>query len=357
MSVLAETASRLAPRLLSDGERAVSREPACLDPLSTPGATLFHSREWAQVLSETYGHQPHYLTRGETGGLDALLPIMEVRSRWTGTKGVSLPFTDLCEPLGSAADFQALFQQALQLGRDRRWRYLELRGVPPDWLGARASVSFWGHTLDLARGEERTFHSFESSVRRAIRKAEQARLEVATGNSREDVRAYYQLHCQTRQRHGVPPQPWRFFENLQRYVLAAGHGFVVTAHQQGRAVASAVFLHAGRNATFKFGASDARYQEMRGSNLVMWQGIRRCRGLGCTRLHLGRTSRANDGLRRFKLGFGTQESSIDYVRLALPDATVVTVSDRAQGPFNQLFRLVPKWAARCVGAVLYRHIT
>ncbi len=109
-----------------------SQEVRCVDPLSLadwdelvlvhPGATIFHSRAWAQVLSATYDHQPHYLAVGDETRIDALLPLMEVRSRLTGTKAVSLPFTDVCQPLGNREPVQALYESALQFGNETAWR-------------------------------------------------------------------------------------------------------------------------------------------------------------------------------------------------------------------------------------------
>src|SRR6267378_7660562 len=59
-------------------------------------SSFFHTAAWARVLHETYGHTQWYFCRITEGGLEALLPVMEVSSRWTGRRGVSLPFTDFC---------------------------------------------------------------------------------------------------------------------------------------------------------------------------------------------------------------------------------------------------------------------
>src|SRR6186997_2474045 len=57
-----------------------------------PGGTFFHTAAWARVLAETYGHVPLYFCRRRRDRLDQLLPVMEVRSPFTGCRGVSLPF-------------------------------------------------------------------------------------------------------------------------------------------------------------------------------------------------------------------------------------------------------------------------
>ena len=367
MTHLLEPAPVLSIPTSDDGPSASGEMPLMFDPLvmprwdarlaQAPSATVFHTQGWAQVLSHAYGHRPYYLGLPCGDRFEALLPLMEVDSPLLGRRGVSLPFTDLCAPLGGPSEFQVLFRHAVEIGQARGWRYLELRGVPPSWVGRQPSLSFWGHTLDLDRAEEEISGGLDDSVRRAIRKAEKNGLEVSLGETPEDMRTYYELHCRTRQRHGLPPQPWRFFENLQRHVLGSGHGFVVTAHHAGQPVAGAVFLHFGQNATFKFGASDSRHQELRGNNLVIWRGIQACRQRECRILHFGRTSCSNEGLRRFKFGFGTVHTHVNYLRLDLKSLGPARVNDLAHSPMNSLFRFLPRRAARWVGAALYPHIT
>ena len=93
-----------------------------LDPVNDPGwdhvvalhrdAGCFHTSAWAKVLHQTYKHQPFYLQFSRGRRLAALIPLMEVRSPFTGRRGVCLPFSDACEPL--------IFDpQALGLVRDR----------------------------------------------------------------------------------------------------------------------------------------------------------------------------------------------------------------------------------------------
>lgn len=66
---------------------------------SAPECTFFHTSAWAKVLWETYHYRPLYFTLLNDNKLLALMPIMEVKSIFTGLRGVSLPFTDYCEPI------------------------------------------------------------------------------------------------------------------------------------------------------------------------------------------------------------------------------------------------------------------
>ena len=53
-----------------------------------PDATIFHSTAWARVLVDTYGHRPCYVQMSLNGSLLALVPMMEVQSVLTRSRGV-----------------------------------------------------------------------------------------------------------------------------------------------------------------------------------------------------------------------------------------------------------------------------
>jgi hypothetical protein len=322
-----------------------------------PGAGFFHTCIWARVLNETYGYQPLYHATFGSGRIRTLLPLMEINSWLTGRRGVGLPFTDLAEPLcPDAESFHRLFQAAKHLAGKRQWKYLECRGGKK-WLpDAPASTSFLNHTLNLASGETALFAGFEDSVRRAVRKAERNNLNLEFSQSLESMQAFYHLLCQTRRRHGVPPQPFSFFASIQRHVLANNHGWIVLARHDNRPVAGAIFFHFGCHSIYKFGASDENCQHLRANNLVMWRAIQHYAQEGFGHLNFGRTSLSNTGLRKFKLGWGASEEQVEYVRYAPRAAAFITARDEAQGWYNRIFQTLPLPLSRLAGALLYRHI-
>ncbi|MEQ1851748.1 MAG: GNAT family N-acetyltransferase [Chthoniobacteraceae bacterium] len=338
-----------------------------VDPLSEPRwdewiqahpeATPFHSTGWAKVLSATYGHRPFYMRIVSEGRTTALVPLMEVRSWLTGTRGVGLPFTDYCAPLVFERLAAPLIFDALTaLARDRKWRYLEVRGPLSPNDGATPSVEFLGHTVSLAGGEEKLLAGCSSPVRRAIRKAEKSGVSVGVSQSGEALAEFCRLHARTRRRHGVPPQPAAFFRNIHREMIEPGAGFTVVARREGHPVAGAVFLRFGEKAVYKFGASIDEGQEIRANNLVMWEGIRFLAAQGCDSLDFGRTSVTNEGLRHFKLGWGTREQRLCYYKFDPEAKRWMTARDNASGLHNVLFRSLPLFANRLAGTILYPHL-
>jgi hypothetical protein len=353
-----------------------------------PGATFFHETAWLRVLSDTYGFTPVCLVGYNHNQLNALLPMVEVNSMLTGRRGVALPFADYCPPLAEPpTDAQALIAQALTLGTKRNWRTIEWRGdahspitdhrspssnqepstkneelpsptlafsVQP--LALPPALSFLTHTLDLTPGAEHLFNRFQSAVRRAIRKAESLKLEVRISTSLPSMEVFHQLYCLTRQRHGLPPQPFSFFRAIYQHIIARGLGFIAEAYQDGKAIASNVFFTTGTQALYKYGASDFTAQELRANNLVMWAAIKHLIAQKFTNLHFGRTSLANDGLRRFKNGWATEEQQLHYYRYDFRQCVYTTASDDAHGWHTRIFQHLPISLSRLAGALLYRHM-
>jgi lipid II:glycine glycyltransferase (peptidoglycan interpeptide bridge formation enzyme) len=325
--------------------------------LSHPDASFFHSAAWARVLSKSYGHKPFYVCFSHDGEPLALVPLMEVKSTFTGRRGVCLPFSDFCAPLlFNDCEPTLVVARLSALALEHRWKHLEIRGGNWFDLAVEPAVEYLGHSLDLQQDAERLLAVFSSSVRRAIRKAEQSGLIAEVSRSHESVIEFYRLHVQTRRRHGLPPQPFSFFRNIFDEVIRKGFGFVIRATFESRCVAAAIFFQFGRTAVYKFGASEAASQATRGNNLVMWEGIRFLARGGCESLHFGRTSLANGGLRRFKLGWGTTEKVIRYFQWVTATGKWVGHCDQSKGLHNVFFANMPLAVNRFAGALLYPHL-
>jgi lipid II:glycine glycyltransferase (peptidoglycan interpeptide bridge formation enzyme) len=200
------------------------------------------------------------------------------------------------------------------------------------------------------------FSGFTAAARRGIRKGERNDLRVEVSQSRKSVLQFYDLHTQTRRRHGSPPQPLSFFLNIHREIIEPGLGFVVLAHKGSRPAAGAVFFQFGGKAIYKFGASDQSLQEFRGNNLVMSQGIRHLSENHAETLDFGRTSLCNDGLRRFKQSWGATEGESEYFKFDLASETWAAGRDSASGFHTALFSRLPLALNRLAGSILYPHL-
>jgi hypothetical protein len=338
-----------------------------VDPLHEPAwdhiaalhrdAGCFHTSAWARVLHQTYKHQPFYLQFWHDRTLAALVPLMEVRSLFTGRRGVCIPFSDACEPLVFDPEVIGLVRDRLvRFAQERSWRHVEIRGGKFFQPASSSAANFYGHTLDLRRRIADLADFFDSPVRRAIRKAERSGVSAVVARNRQAIGDFYRLHVLTRRRHGLPPQPASFFLNIYEHVIKPGLGFVVIAQQTSRPIAAAVFFRFGKNALYKYGASDKKFQELRANNLVMWQGIQFLARNGAEKLHLGRTDCENDGLRRFKLSWGTEEEIIGYFRVDPSGRQCLAAAPSKSSFHKKIFGRLPLVVNRLAGSMIYPHL-
>ena len=324
-----------------------------------PDYNFFHSAAWAKVICDTYGHAPHYHVFSEPNGdVIALVPLAEVLSSLTGRRAVCLPFSDFCPPLVFRENQRTLVEtEILRLARERRWKYVEFRGAGSLEITCDPAVTYHGHKLDLTDPVEAVFDRFANGTKGAVRQALKSGLDVTTLDSEDSVRDFFQLHVRTRRRHGAPAQPWTFFLNLHRNVIKRGLGFVVLARAGAQTVAGAVFCCFGDRAMYKFAASDSAYARNRANNLVLWHAIKQLIQTGFKVLDFGRTSLANDGLRRFKLSWGAKEELITYVRLDSSSGRWTSCrGDRHSDWYSHLSRHLPIRLNNLLGGMIYPHL-
>jgi hypothetical protein len=338
-------------------------------------ATVFHGSAWAKVLRDTYGYAPSYGVYDVGDDAPSLFPMVEVASLFTGRRGSCLPFTDACGPLidhPEAATAEAL-QPLMDFGRHRGWRYLEVRGGDPLPGGAFVpSHEFVEHRLALEASDEAQRAKLSGMHRRNLAKALAGDVVVERSSSLAAIEAYYALHSLTRRRHGVPPQPLRFFRAIHEHLLANGEGFVSLARLHGAPIAGAVFLHAGRDAIYKFAASDPEHWRRNPNNLVLWDAIAYYRAEGFRTLSLGRSDLDAEGLVKFKRGWGADERPLTYTRAALRANGLAAAPARggggasapapASGPgaatslAKAALRRLPLGVLQLCGRIIYRHV-
>lgn len=324
--------------------------------LSLPESSFFHTSMWSDVLKESYGYRPFYFTEIEKGELKSVLPVMDVDSFLTGKRGVSLPFSDYCEPLvDDRARFENLMDRVLEFGKKQGWKYLELRGGRRFLNGTEQSGSFLGHEIDLSCGAGEVLAAMKDSNRRNIKKAEKEGVRVEITTAPEAIMEFCRLNRMTRKEHGLPPQPQAFFQIFYANVITRGGGFISQAAFEDKIIASNVFILFGKKAIYKFGASDRKYNHLRANNLVMWKAIECCCEIGIDCLGMGRTDLDHEGLRQFKTGWNAREYEIEYYRYSFAEGKFKKGTFGVSGITQKFFRKLPAPILNAAGSILYRH--
>jgi CelD/BcsL family acetyltransferase involved in cellulose biosynthesis len=319
-----------------------------------PDALPFHHPRWAGLLAACYGYRPLVLALADgPGRITAGLPVLDVGSRFGRRRWVSLPFTDSCPPLVGEDSAGRLADALVDELAARRVAVFELRAGLPTRSRLHTHVAAVVHRLALGGDPSDVSRGFSKMHQRNVRHAERSGVHIMHGTSHHDVEAFYQLHLLTRQRHGLPIQPRRFFELLSQQVLATRLGFVLTACVGDVPVAAAVFLTWNGVLVYKYGASDARYWSLRPNHALFWSAIRWGCENGYRCLDWGRTDLSDRGLREFKSGWGATEAPLTYAVVA--DQAPGQAPSRLRPAMQVLIRHSSPWVCRTLGELLYRY--
>lgn len=318
--------------------------------------TFFHTSHWSRLISKTYGYTPVFHILKENNEIKGILPLMEVNSLITGKRGIGLPFSDFSNPLvKDSVQFHKLLEYAKEYGKKSKWKYLEIKGAQ-DYLPSNTdSYMEYEHLIDFNGNEEKLFYEFDSTTKRNIRKAINEKVKVYQSQTLESIRHFYRLNSLTRQRHGLPPQPYSFFKNLYKVILKNNYGTVFLAEYNKEIIAGAIYLHFGEKAIYKFGASNMKYQNLRANNLVMWEAIKFYNSIGYKEFSFGKTEPDNEGLRRFKKGWGVRENKSYTYRFDLKGNKFLKFSTQTSGFHNKIFNNLPLSVLELFGSLAYRH--
>ena len=319
--------------------------------------SIFHTREWASILVNSYNYTPHYLGLFEKNNISLLIPLLEVNSPITGRRAVSLPFSDFCNPIvRKQINTEELIEFIDQYAKKNHWKYIDFHGGENLFESQPYSIKFYGHRIELSNDLNKTFSAFHSSTRRSIRRAIKLNVKIHFSDSVENWDHFYRLHCLTRKRHMVPAQPVRFFENIFHEIIKKKLGILLCASHRGKMFAAVVFFHFGDHAMYKFGASDYKYQHLRGNNLLMWEAIKWYSQQGYKTISFGRTDIEHSGLRRFKTGWGGAEYPMKYFKYDLRKKQFVTTDHAKRNAIMKIvFRFTPVGISRMLGNIIYKH--
>lgn len=326
--------------------------------LSTSGYSFFHSSAWAKVLNESYGYKPYYFTLINNGEMKVLIPFMEVKSIFTGKKGISLPFSDFCEPvIHEKKNFNGIFNLLIEYGKKLKWKSIEIRDGNIFAQDLPPIAYYYQHSLDLSiNNYEQIFSGFRESTKRNIKKAVHEDVKVNILYSLEAIDEFYRLNCMTRKTHGLPPQPYYFFKKVYEHIIAQKMGFIALASYNETVIAGAVYFHFGTNAIYKYGASDMNYQHLRANNLIMWEAIKWYSQNGYKSFSFGRTEPDNSGLLQFKEGWGATQQLIKYYKYDLKNEIFIQESPIISSTYNKIFNKMPIPLLRFAGSVLYKYV-
>ena len=175
-------------------------------------------------------------------------------------------------------------------------------------------------------------------------------------NDESGIKNFYEMMCETRKKHGLPPQPFVFFKNILDIIISKGLGEILFAIKDNKYISGAIYLKFGKKLIYKYGASYSEYLKYRGNHFVMWEAIKRYKDEGYEEFDFGETDLEHEGLKRFKSGWNANELSIYTTRYSLKEKNYIQVSPLTQGFHTKIFSNLPISVLKLIGNKLYKHI-
>lgn len=280
-------------------------------------AGLFSSAPWARAVAHTYGFKISAAVRGLGADVDSALLFSRVADL-RGERIVCGPFCDYCDPLvDDAQAWRDIVAPVLALRLPVTLRCLRNALPAQDARFELVGRAAW-HGIDLTRTEPELWHGFDGSARQNVRKAQRLGVTVRRGRSLDDVRTFFDMHCQVRKaKYRLLPQPFGLFERLHAAFAPDDLMVLLLAECAGAVVAGILFLQWGDTLYYKFNASVD--QQACPNDLLVWEGVRMGQQRGLLRLDLGLSDKTQPGLLRYKNKFATEQHEILRLRWQPPD--------------------------------------
>jgi hypothetical protein len=274
---------------------------------------------------------------------------------------VSLPFSDHCQPLASGKDLREILSYLQGNCSTERFKYIELRPIVFETcMDERKQRFVLSERFSLQRVDLRpelnviykNFH--DSCIRRKVKRADREGLLYEMGRSEELQKKFRHLLLLTRRRHKLPPQPSSWLRNIVNSL-----GEMVTIHVLSKSdipVASIVTLKYKSFLVYKYGCSDAQFNNVGATPLLFWKLIQQAKAENAQTLDLGRSSYDDLGLIAFKEHLGAISSELAYYRNRIPTKQKLLSNVGASALARQALIHLPDSLFSRVGQLLYRHI-
>lgn len=352
-----------------------SNEVKLIDPLSDgrwdafvtnhPDGNIYQHSAWMKVIDLTHEHvRPLcFIIEDEKRNIRAGIPCFVIKSRLTGTRIVSLPFSSYCDPLvDNKKDLVTLLDEIINTLKSMAGSYYELRVfkrvdlVGQDRLKPHNYHKI--HILDIDDGFEniqRAFH--KDCIVRSVKKAVTSGVTVRQGCSEQDLRRFYFIHATTRKRQGFPIQPYKFFKNMWDILYPQGYSTLLLAELNKKTIAGVILFKFKDTVFFEHGASILKYLAVRPNHLLLWKALEMACSEGYHYFDFGKTPPENKGLLDFKRRWGAKMYDLPYFYYPQVEGMMsLEQNDLKHELLRSIGKHLPLPLAKIIGRFAYHHL-
>ena len=317
------------------------------------GYTHYHRHGWRGVMERSLGHECLYLAaRNDAGTLEAVLPLVRVKSFIFGHYLVSMPFLNYGGPLGTAEGIAAVAAEAVEQARRDRVKLLELRSrvqLPIDLPVSHRKITV---VLDLDANPDAVFKRFDAKLRSQIRKPQKEGIVMRFGP--EQVEPFFHVFSHHMRDLGTPTLSRRFFRDI---AATLPDTTFACAYLGDVPVAAGCGFTFGDEFELSWASSLREYNRQAPNMLLYWGLMEHLIAAGCRRFNFGRCT-PGSGTHRFKSQWGGRDEQLWWYDVAKGERATTTPSPN-EGAFSwgpRIWRRIPTRIATAVGPAIIRFI-
>jgi len=331
-----------------------------------PMGSVFQHTAFIRVICATFGQvQPYVLSLWDAkeccvGGLAICL----VRSWLTGRRLVSIPFAFYADPVvRSPEDFRLLFQALLDLKKQERASYVEIKCRNSEDILTRSGLMepvhyYRTYYVDLAAGLDAIWERFHRScVKQKISRAQRSGIHVRPAAFDTDISAFHALLCSNRRQLGLPPQKPEFFRNIWRELVPSRLASFYVALTGDRLVGGLCTFAFKDTVFLAYIAADESLRTNGVGQLLVWTAIQDAAQRGFAIVDIGKTSPYAKGLTQYKKHLGGIEAAAPsfYYPHSMGVASHEDERQLVHRAMRLCWRIAPSGLSKVAGRFFYRH--
>lgn len=299
---------------------------------ATDGATFYHLSGWRSIIENQLHHPAYYLYCERGGHIEAVLPLVHVKSLLFGNALISVPFLVYGGPVASsAAALQSIISAAKELATELAVDHLELRNQAPldgAWHSKDSHVTF---RRNIDPDPDANLKAIPRKQRAMVRKGINAGLKAEVD---DDTKRLYSAMLACKRNLGTPffGAPWlqaikdKFAEQVE----------IMTVTHRSKTVCSVMSFRHGNEILPYYGGGGDLARDLKGNDFMYWAVMEKACQEGVEVFDFGRSA-IGSGAYRFKKHWGFEPEPLAYQYFLVKGDSLPDLN-----PSNPRYRLLIK---------------
>lgn len=277
--------------------------------LRSASSNCYHQIAWRDVIERTFGHRTFYLlSEADSGSVDGVLPLVQLKSRMFGNFLVSLPYFNYGGVCTASEDARyKLLTEAKFLAAQLGVEHIEFRHTEHSFGGLPVKRDKVSMRLTLAGGVEGLFKSFPAKLRSQIKRPEKEGMVARIGKM-DELDSFYAVFSENMRDLGTPVYAKSFF--LHIFEAFPETTWICTVRtKEGLPVASGFLVGFRETLEIPWASSLKRYNALSPNMLLYWSVLKFASESGYSVFDFGRST-PGEGTYRFKEQWGAKPAQL-----------------------------------------------